>query len=460
MVRVPIPGGGHEACDRYKCSGCAASRVIYAGRCDWILPVESERQRHRQFLCRCERGSRRCEHNFFNPAGLTRLSGRQLVVSGNLVNSSVKFSNAGSVAPALPPGGALGHSGGDAGGWALMPVTYLSWQFSPNFYAGIGFNTPFGLKTEYDGGWMGRFYALKSEAKSLNINPNLAFKVSEALSVGAGVSYQYFQNELTNAVNYAAVAAGGCAPQPACIGPAIAAVGAQTEGIAKLKGDDGAWGFNLGAMVNLGPDSRIGLAYRSSIKHKLTGTAAFSNRPGILAAAVPDGPITSELKLPAYFSLGLAHQINPRWQLVADLGWTQWSTFQTVNVVRADSGALLSSLNFRWRDTWRIGIGLNYRVNEPWTLRFGTVYEQTPTNNVDREPRLPDPNRFWLAAGAQYRLNKQEAIDIGYVGSVRTTGINQTLPNIPASTAAASGQLMGNVDNNVHIIAIQYRRNF
>ena len=397
---------------------------------------------------------------FFNPAGLTYIPGRQVVFSANFVRSSVKFENTASTPPLLPPGSTLGGSGGDAGGWALMPASYLSWQISPALYLGMGFNAPYGLKTDYEQGWMGRYYALKSESKSMNLNPTIAIKVNDALSAGFGVSYQRFETELTNSINYAAIAAGGCVPQPFCIGPALAAVGAQTEGIARLEGDDGAWGYNLGIMLNVSPQTRVGLAYRSSIKHEISGSATFSNRPAALAAVVPDGPIRSTLKLPSSFSAALAHQFNPSWQVLMDVTWTDWSTLNVVDAIRADTGAVLNSLAFRWRDTWRVGLGVNYRVNEAWTLRLGTVYEQTPTNNTDRDPRLPDPDRRWLAIGAQYRLSKQGAIDFGFVHGAQTTGINLAPPNVSATTAATNGQLVGTVDNRVDIFAIQYRHNF
>lgn len=396
---------------------------------------------------------------FFNPAGLTYLPGRQFVVSGNLVYSSVEFSNTASTPPALPPGSVLGGTGGDAGDLAFLPATYLSWQVNPDTYLGIGVNTPFGLKTEYDAGWMGRFYALKSEAKSVNINPTIAFKVNDTFSVGFGVDYQWFKTELTNSVNYAAAAAGACVPQPACIGPALGAVGAQTEGVASLEGDDWAWGYNLGVMINAGA-ARIGLTYRSSFTYTLAGNATFSNRPAVLSAQIPDGPIKSSIKLPALVSSSIAYQINPRWQMLADITWTQWSDLKQVDVIRADTGAQLSSLVFNWRDTWRMGLGFNYQMNEAWKLRMGAAYEETPTNDVNRDPRLPDPDRLWLAFGAQYRVGKQGAIDVGYSHSWRTASINQAPPNISANTAAANGQLVGDVQNNVDIIAVQYRYDF
>jgi len=405
---------------------------------------------------------------FYNPAGLTRLGGMQAVVAGNLLKPSSKFSNSASTVPALPAGGVLGGNGGDGGDWAIVPNAYFSWQLNPRVHVGVGVNAPFGLKTEYDAGWMGRFYALKSEVKAINVNPTIAYKVSDAVSVGFGVSYQYFEAELTNAVNYVAgavaTATAACVPQPACVGPAtaaaIGAVGAQTEGIGKVKGDEGAWGFNVGLMFNATPDTRIGLAYRSSINYTLSGTATFTNRPAALAAALPDGSITADIKTPASFSLSLAHQVNPRWQLLADLTWTQWSTMQALNVMRT-TGALLNSLTFQWDDTWRVGLGLNYRANDIWTWRFGLAYDQSPTNDVHRSPRLPDQDRTWIAIGAQYRIGKQGAIDFGYAHEfVKDPAINAFPPNVSAATAAANGRLIGTFDSRVDILSVQYRHSF
>jgi long-chain fatty acid transport protein len=393
---------------------------------------------------------------FFNPAGMTYLPGKNVVGSINAIRPSAQFSNTTSTLAPLQT--SLGGNGGDAGAWAFVPNAYFSWQLAPQLFVGLGLNAPFGLKTEYDPAWVGRFHAIESELKTININPSIAFRVNNVVSLGAGVSYQKADATLTNAVNYSAAAfgAGGVALLGA-IG------GAGKEGVAKVEGDDWAWGYNFGAMFDISPDTRAGVAYRSSTSYKISGTVAFSNRPALLAGGLPDGPVTADITLPATASVNLFHKINPQWELLADLSWTEWSRLKTLNIVRS-TGALLATTPLNWRDTWRVGVGANYNINNAWTLRVGTAYDQSPVPDADRTPRIPDQDRVWLAIGAQYRLSKQAAIDFGYAhlfvkdGSVNLCNAAQAAAN-PAA-CAGKNNLVGTFQNDVNILSTQLRYTF
>jgi len=373
---------------------------------------------------------------FFNPAGMTLLPGRNAVGAVNFIRPSAEFTNTGSTtaSPLLP----LGGNGGDAGDWAVVPNFYYSWQVNPKVFVGLGVNVPFGLKTEYDSNWVGRFHAITSELKTLNINPSVALKVSETLSVGAGVNYQRADAKLSNAVNF----------------------GALGEGVATVEGHDSAWGWNAGVLFSLSPDTRIGAAYRSSIGYKIDASVAFANRPPALAGQVPDGAVTADVRMPATASLSLFHRLNPEWDLLADVSWTDWSTIGVLNIVR-DNGRLLSTTPLHWKDSWRFSVGANYHYNNEWTFRFGASYDQTPINEADRTPRVPDNDRTWLALGAQYRLSKQLAIDAGYAYLfVKDSSINlcnppQAAANPPA--CAGKNNLVGNYENDIHILSMQLR---
>ena len=394
---------------------------------------------------------------FFNPAGMTKLPGRNAVGALNAIKPSAKFTNTGSTNAPLQP--TLGGNGGDAGDWAFVPNAYFSWQLNPQLWVGLGLNAPFGLKTEYDTTWVGRFHAIESELKTINVNPSIAYKVSDTLSLGAGINYQRADATLSNAVNYSAAAFGaGGAPLLAAIG------GPGQEGVAKVEGNDGAWGYNLGAMFDVTPNTRMGIAYRSAMKYTLTGDVKFSNRPAALAGGLPDGPVRADIKLPAIASLNLFHRLNPKWDLLADVTWTDWSTLQSLDIYRTN-GALLSTTPLRWKDTWRVGVGANYHHNDLWTFRFGTAYDQTPVPDADRTPRVPDQDRIWVALGAQYRMSRQLAIDVGYAHLfVRDASVNLcNAAQAAANPAACAGKnnLVGTYNSNkVDIISAQARYAF
>ena len=393
---------------------------------------------------------------YFNPAGLTRLPGRQAVVSGHAIVPKAEFANASSTVAPLQVN--LGGNGGDAGGLAWVPNLYLSWQLNEKWFAGLGLNAPFGLTTEYDANWVGRFHAIESSLKTMNVNPSIAYQLSDSVSLGAGLNFQKADAKLTNAVNYSAAAFGaGGAPLLAAIG------GAGQEGVGVIKGDDSTWGYNLGALFNLGDDTRIGVSYRSSVEHQLKGTVAFTNRPALLAAGIPDGAVTATLKLPASASWSLFHRYSDKWDVLADVSWTQWSSIQALNVYRT-TGVLLTTTPLNWRNTYRLSLGANHRYNQAWTLRMGVAYDQSPVPDFDRTPRVPDNDRTWLSLGAQYNLSKDDAIDFGYSYIfVKSNTVNLcTAANAAVYPTTCSGKntLSGSFTGNINIVSVQYRRRF
>lgn len=184
---------------------------------------------------------------FFNPAGMTYLEGRQIVGALHLIKTNGDFDNKNSVAAGSRP---LGSEGGEIGSLAAIPNFYYKQDISDQLKVGIGVGTPFGLKTEYDKNWSGRFQAIKSELKTVNINPSLAWKLNDQWSFGFGVSAMWAQAELTSAVNLGAA-----------------------ESSINNKGKDWGFGYNLGAIYQVTPDTRLGLAFRSKVEQHLKGDA-------------------------------------------------------------------------------------------------------------------------------------------------------------------------------------------
>ena len=407
---------------------------------------------------------------FWNPAGMTRIPGRQVVGGLSLVAPSSDFNNTGSTVATFQT--SLGGNGGDGGELGAVPVGYLTWQLNPQIWLGLGLNVPFGLATEWDSSWVGRFHAIRSELLTVNVNPSIAWKVNEAVSLGVGVNWQYIDAELTNSTNYSAAAfgAGGAAAlgalglPGACPG-ATPGAGTGCEGVATLKADDNAWGWNVGAMFTLSPATRIGVAYRSEIKYNLSGTVSFANRPALLNAGLPDGNIKAQVTLPDTFSIGLSHQIDQRWQILADYTWTGWSSIQDLSIYR-ENGAPLTSTPLKFEDSYRVGVGANYQLSEPWKLRFGVAYDTTPVQDAFRTPRLPDQDRTWFATGAQWAFSKQGALDFGlaylYIKKASSNLPNvEPAANLPAGfTAAPKGNLVGDYKADVWILSAQARYSF
>lgn len=377
---------------------------------------------------------------FFNPAGMTLLPGRNVAFSVDLVRPQAEFSNRGSTNAF---GQGAGGNGGDAGDWAAVPAGYMTWQLTDRVTAGLGIGAPFGLKTQYDSSWAGRFHAIKSEIKTVNINPSIAFKVNDVFSIGLGVNFQRIDADLTNAVNATAIS------------------GAGATALGRIRGDDTAWGWNIGAMFQLSPDTRLGASYRSRIDYKLEGTARFRGMNAGGTAAAPTlnvlrgGDVTADVELPDTATFSVMQKISDRWTMLGDVSWTGWSTLQKLEVNRVD-GVNVTTEELKWRDTWRVAFGGTYAYTDALSLKFGLAWDQTPVRDTTRLPRVPDEDRVWLSLGLQWRPNATSAVDVGYAHLfVKDAKVNNNGGN-----ALGKGTLIGEYDNAVDILGVQYSARF
>lgn len=399
---------------------------------------------------------------FFNPAGMSRLKGKQVTVAGSLIQPSAKFSDTGSVAATAQP--SKGGNGGDAGGLTLVPNTYMVMEQGAALRFGLGINVPFGLQTEYDPTWVGRFQAIKSKIQTINLNPSVSYQMNDSVSLGAGLNYQHITGDLTSAVNWNAIAAlagGGAAI------PAMNAAG-QNEGLTTVTGSDSAWGYNFGVLFQPTTQTRVGLAYRSSIKYDLSGSVNFSNRPTAavvgaplaagIAAATPDEAVTLAIEVPATFSTSIFHELNDKWEMMADATWTQWSVLKELKVVRSNGATLGGAATpENWKNTWRVAAGASYHYDEQWLARVGVAYDQTPVPDAYRTARIPDSNRTWLAFGGQYKTSASGKLDFGYAHLFMN---NASIANNQNTATSANGNLVGTYSNSVDILSMQYAYSF
>lgn len=358
-----------------------------------------------------------------NPAALNALpAGRQATIAAHILVPSFKFSNAGSTGTFAAPGTG---DGGDGGDLAVVPNMFYKMDINPRLRFGFAVNVPFGLATEYDPGWRGRLTAIESEIKTINLNPSLAYRVSDKVSIGGGISVQKIDAKLS------------------------ASAGA--PGVLTLNADDVGFGFNLGYFVQATPSTRIGLSYRSKINYDLEGSAVFS------AGAAGNGGVRADLKVPDSASLSVFSTMGSKWEVMADLTYTGWSSVKRLDVIRTSgplAGATLTSLQFNWKDTLRVGVGANYKLDNRTKLRFGLAFDPTPTNDIDRTPRLPDQDRTWIAFGVQYKPNSQGTLEVGYAHEfIKDARISAT-PN------PAIGRLNGSFSSKADILSLQYSHIF
>ena len=377
---------------------------------------------------------------FFNPAGMTYIKGTQLGGAVHLVKPNVEFHNMGSVAgigAGIFASRPLGGEGGNAGDLAALPNLYFKTDFNDNIKLGVGISAPFGLKTEYDNNWLGRFQAIKSDLKTININPAIAFKVNDQLSLGFGVSAMWAQAELTNAVNLVA-----------------------GEGFSKVKGDDWGFGYNLGAIYQATTDTRVSFAFRSKVDQHLQGNVKFT-RPAIplsppALVATADSDVTASVSLPETLSLSALSKVNDTWDLMGDVTWTHWSRFKELKIVRSNGLTLGGAATpENWNNTMRYSIGANYHYNDTITLRGGLAYDEEAISDQYRTARIPGNNRKWLAFGAGWQATPETKFDVGYAHLF----INDT-PIDDNQISTRKGRVKGEYEGSVDILSLQLTHNF
>jgi long-chain fatty acid transport protein len=339
-----------------------------------------------------------------NPAGMIGLSGNQLSGDLTIIIPAAVFSGTGLTAARRA---VSGGNGGDAGSAQPVPSVYGFYDASPDLKLGLAVTAPFGLKSQYDSDWVGRYQAIKSDLKIININPNLAYRVSDWLSFGGGPAIQYANAELTNAINSSALAH--------LANPLLPAEAIFPDGSVRITGGSLAVGYNIGIFAEISPQTRVGASYRSQISHRLEGTATF-NVPAALASdpRLQNTPTRTDLKTPEIVSLGASHEISADLTILGGVQWTNWSVVKNLQIIRPDGSALTDQPQ-RWHETWFGSIGATYRPEPRLTLRGGFAFDPTPIPNQFRSARLPDADRFWLALGLSYQWTSDLRFDVAYV---------------------------------------------
>jgi len=375
---------------------------------------------------------------YFNPAGMMYLEGRQMTTGLHIIDSNADFKDKGSTdLSALGPlSTTRGGDGGNAGDTFFVPNFYYVSDFGDKYKFGLGVNAPFGLGTEYDSDWMGRYASTSSEVKSLNINPSVAFRANDKLSIGIGMNAQYMEATLESRIYQVPVG--------------------YSDGKAKITGDSWALGFNGGLIYEVTPATRLGIHYRSDVIHTLEGEAKFKNLSPAVSAnpSLANQDAEADIDAPSTFSISMTHQLNDKLTLLGDVTHTKWSNFEELRVV-GDNGAVVSMVEEKWDDSYRIALGMKYQYNNQWIFRSGVAHDETPIDDDYRTSRIPGDDRTWLSFGASYSPSRQLTIDVGYSHLwVDDAKIDEDYSLLTPATGI-SGRLKGKYEADVNILSAQ-----
>ena len=370
---------------------------------------------------------------FHNPAGLMLGKGREMEFGLHSIHPNAEFKDDGSTHTPLSLSIPIGRES-NGGTTALVPNFFYATNRGADLRYGIGLTSPFGLTTEYDPNWIGRYHAIKSELITVELNPTMAMRVTENLSLGGGITLIKAEAELSRAQ-----LTGG------------------TDGRVTVEGDDIAFGFNLGIVAG-DENARLGFGYRSKVDIKVdgeltvSGTVNFDKKVGA----------TADLTLPATAYLSGFKKLNDKLDLLATIRWTDWSTFKELRI-DGDDGLPLSSKEYNWKDSNTYSIGVNYRPNHSWTLRGGYARDESPiAKGKFRTPRIPDGDRDWLTLGGSYQASAKTRIDFAFAHLFTDAArVNQTAnldPRMP--DGPPTSELNGTYENteaNIFAIQLHYK---
>lgn len=334
---------------------------------------------------------------YYNPATMTLHPGTQIQAGFVAVGLDLAFEGTG-------PNSDVSENG--QYNTQAIPHGYISHQISDSMWVGLAMTVPFGMGTEYDDDWRFANRGISAEVLTFDFNPNVAWKVSDKLSLGAGMSIQYASADLKMQENARVASIDG-----------------------EVDADSWAWGFNVGLMWSPLENLRFGLSYRSRINHNADGDFTFDNFKDLTNGQIGNmgedaqriwGTLsylngqtldaTATLSTPAWAMATAAWDVNELLSLYATFRWTDWSSFDTLDI---DYTVGTKTVTNKWEDTYLFSVGADLRFTNWWTFRAGIGYESSPVDDPSyRTSIIPDADRWWFALGSSFQATDNMQIDV------------------------------------------------
>lgn len=389
---------------------------------------------------------------FYNPAGMAALDGDQLMIVGQAFALDNHFRNQGTIDGT---GGPISGHKDFKNPVIAVGSLFAALEVTERVTVGLGVTSPFGLKSEYEDSWVGRYNTLLSGIMTVDINPSVAVRVTDWLSLGAGASAQYVEGRRRNLLDFGTICVTEFFGPAGCAGLGIFPQGA--DGSLKIEADDWGFGYNLGALIEPWLTTRLGIAYRSQIHHSLEGEADYTvptlAAPVTFGVLFQDTDATAEITMPASLSVSLYQQLTPTLDLLADVTWTGWHSFETLRIEFANPLQPDIVQEEDWHDAFRYSVGLRYRPTERLVTRAGFAFDETPIQGTLRNPGIPGNDRLVFAAGAGYRLSDAVSLDLAYT-------YNHELDADVEQFRPESGTVIGEYHNRIHILSGQLTWHF
>ena len=393
-----------------------------------------------------------------NPAAMTNLDKNTFQADITVIDLTAEFTGSGRVlgSPAAPLSGGNGGDPGDPTVVPNMAAVFPLHGALEGMTIGASVGAPFGLKTEYEPGWVGRYRALTSDVKVVDLTLSVAFKATDGVSIGAGLIYERADVTLSKAIDFGTAICAASNPAN-CFNPSYPFKPQQLDGTFEVSGDSASLGYVVGAQIAPNDKLAIGISHRSEIKHDLEGTLDFANVPALLGndPRFKDGSGGARLVTPAITTLSISYGFTDSFRVMADYQSTGWSSLKDVTIKR-DNGTIVGSEPFEWEDTDFVSLGAEFDISDAFTIRGGVAQDESPTNDTHRTPRLPDNDRMLYSIGATWNMSESLSIDAAF----QRITIDSPTINLPVDAAAGNtSTLVGEYDGHANLfgVSMQYR---
>jgi long-chain fatty acid transport protein len=370
---------------------------------------------------------------FNNPAGMSFLQGTQTEIGGAVVFPSMHFSGDATFAGHPIPG----SNDRNVGQVALIPHIYAVLPLSDRFSVGLAITVPFGNTVDYSENWSGRYVNIKTAALAADINPNIAYKITDRLSIAAGFSAQHLRLQLSS----------GIAQFLIFMDPSV------PDGGYLLDASDWAWGYNFGILAVPADGTRIGLTYRSSIDHTISGDLHLTANTSPLLGLTP-APAKAPITVPASITGSITQQVTDKLSLSSDVQFTQWNVFNQVTVISPPNPSF--TFTEHYRNSWMVSAGGVYQLDPVWGLRGGVGYDESPVTDMYRDTGVPDKDRIMVGVGVGIQLSDSASVDLGYAHyfAVAPASMNASINAVDPITGVV---LHGSYHNSLDYLALSLR---
>lgn len=321
---------------------------------------------------------------FYNPANLVDVPSRQVQASALLGYSHADYTGPSGRTETERP-------------WGLLPAFSLAWPLAETGLAfGLGSHVPYGRQTHWDSDGP---FPIFSRMSVMDFSPQVAWRVSDSVSIGAGLDIYYGRLQFRQYVPFA--------PPPA------------PPGKASADADGYAVGANAGITWRITERQRLALTCRSPFDLKFKGdmdVAGFPSPP--FPPTVPESDLDTTFKFPTIIALGYGIQLTETIRVEANVEWLQYSRNKTMRINGGANDPLVGVLGLsnspqNWNDTWTFGLGGEWRFAQEWTFRTGYLYLQSPVPDSTFTPLILDVDQSVVSVGLGYEHGRH-GIDLAY----------------------------------------------